>query len=57
MRYEEISFQLVENEEIGFSKEQINYIKRLIKSCVMQYSGVVLKIVCDYFYKKKQLKI
>lgn len=49
MRYEEISFQLVENEEIGFSKEQINYIKRLIKSCVMQYSGVVLKIVCDYF--------
>ena len=49
MRYEEISFQFVENEEIGFSKEQINYIKRLIKSYVMQYPGVVLKIVCDYF--------
>ena len=49
MRYEEISFQFVENEEIGFNKEQINYIKRLIKSYIMQYPGVVLKIVCDYF--------
>lgn len=49
MRYDEISFQFIVNEENGFSKEQIDYIKGLIKSYVMQYPGVVLKIVCDYF--------
>ena len=49
MRYNEIQFELIENNSLGFSKEQIIYIKSLIKKYMTEYTQITLQYVCDYF--------
>lgn len=58
MDYNEIQFEFVENDNIGLSKDQIEYIKKLIMHYIEKYPQVALKKVCDFFswdYKKSEL--
>lgn len=58
MDYNEIRFEFIENDNIGLSKEQIGYIRKLIMQYVEKYPLVILKKVCDFFscdYMKSEL--
>lgn len=58
MRYDKIQFAFVENENLGLSKDQIVYIKKLIENYIEEYPHIVLTKVCDYFswdYLKSEL--
>lgn len=58
MDYNEIQFDFIENDSIGLSNKQIEYIKKLILYYIEKYPLVVLKKVCDYFswdYAKNEL--
>ena len=48
MDYNEIRFEFIENDNIGLSKEQIGYIRKLIMQYVEKYPLVILKKVCDF---------
>lgn len=49
MTYDEIQFEFVESENLGLNREQIAYIKELIKHYIGKYPRIVLTKVCDYF--------
>lgn len=58
MDYKEIQFEFIENENIGLSKEKIEYIKELIAYYTKLYPKVILETVCDFFswdYEKDEL--
>lgn len=38
-----IIFEFIENDNLGFGKEQIDYIKKLIKEYIKRYPNVTLK--------------